>query len=117
MKTKKPPDIIGDYFKCTKLSLKHVLKNPEINTEKINKAVLSRYTNCCKSEKTFGLLLSGGFDSCLMTSVLIKELINNGHNFCDCEIYLFTIIRGLNNILRYFLLYFFWYESLLYVIR
>ena len=47
----------------------------------------------------------------------IKELINNGHNFCDCEIYLFTIIRGLNNILRYFLLYFFWYESLLYVIR
>ena len=30
MKTKKPPDIIGDYFKCTKLSLKHVLKNPDI---------------------------------------------------------------------------------------
>ncbi len=40
MKTKKPPNIIGDYFKCTKLSLKHVLKNPEINTEKINKAVM-----------------------------------------------------------------------------
>ena len=30
MKTKKPPDIIGDYFKCTKLSLKHVLKNSDI---------------------------------------------------------------------------------------
>ena len=41
MKTKKPPDIIGDYFKCTKLSLKHVLKNSDINLEKINKAVMT----------------------------------------------------------------------------
>ncbi len=40
MKTKKPPDIKGDNFKCTKLSLKHVLKNQEINLEKINKAVM-----------------------------------------------------------------------------
>ena len=31
MKIKKPPDIIGDYFKCTKLSLKHLLKNPDVN--------------------------------------------------------------------------------------
>ena len=31
MEIKKPPDIKGDYFKCTKLSLKHILKNPEIN--------------------------------------------------------------------------------------
>ena len=41
MKTKKPPDIIRDYFKCTKLSLKHVLKNSEINLGKINKAVMT----------------------------------------------------------------------------
>ncbi len=40
MEIKKPPDIKGDNFKCTKLSLKHVLKNQEINLEKINKAVM-----------------------------------------------------------------------------
>lgn len=58
--------------------------------EKINNAVLSRYSNCCNSEKTFGILLAG-FDSCLMTSVLIKELVKLEHDFIKCPIYLFTI--------------------------
>jgi hypothetical protein len=40
-KKTKPPDKTGDYFKATKLSLKHVLKNPEINSEKITKAVIT----------------------------------------------------------------------------
>ncbi len=40
-KKTKPPDKIGYYFKATKLSLKHVLKNPEINSEKITKAVIT----------------------------------------------------------------------------
>ena len=40
-KKTKPPDKTGDYFKATKLSLKHVLKNPEINNEKITKAVIT----------------------------------------------------------------------------
>ena len=40
-KKTKPPDKTGDCFKATKLSLKHVLKNPEINSEKITKAVIT----------------------------------------------------------------------------
>ena len=32
----KPPD----YFKCIKVPIKHILKNPEINISKINNAVI-----------------------------------------------------------------------------
>jgi len=37
---KKPPDKPTDYFKCVKIPLKHILKHPEINTSKINDAVI-----------------------------------------------------------------------------
>jgi len=40
METKKPPDKPPDYFKCVKIPLKHVLKNPEINLPKITNAVV-----------------------------------------------------------------------------
>ena len=36
----KPPDKSTDYFKCIKIPLKHVLKNPNINLPKITDAVI-----------------------------------------------------------------------------
>jgi hypothetical protein len=40
MEIKKPPDKSCDYFKCIKIPLKHILKNPEINTDKITNSVI-----------------------------------------------------------------------------
>ena len=39
-KKNKPPDKPTDYFKCVKIPLKHVLKNPDINLPKITDAVI-----------------------------------------------------------------------------
>lgn len=39
-KKNKPPDKSSDYFKCVKIPLKHVLKNPDINLPKITDAVI-----------------------------------------------------------------------------
>jgi len=39
-KKTKPPDKPTDYFKCVKIPLKHVLKNPDINLPKITDAVI-----------------------------------------------------------------------------
>ena len=39
-KKNKPPDKQTDYFKCVKIPLKHVLKNPDINLPKITDAVI-----------------------------------------------------------------------------
>jgi hypothetical protein len=39
-KKSKPPDKATDYFKCVKIPLKHVLKNPDINLPKISNAVI-----------------------------------------------------------------------------
>ena len=39
-KKTKPPDKPTDYFKCVKIPLKHVLKNPDINLPKITNAVI-----------------------------------------------------------------------------
>ena len=39
-KKTKPPDKATDYFKCVKVPLKHVLKNPDINSPKITDAVI-----------------------------------------------------------------------------
>jgi hypothetical protein len=39
-KKNKPPDKSTDYFKCVKIPLKHVLKNPDINLSKITDAVI-----------------------------------------------------------------------------
>ena len=40
MEIKKPPDKSLDFFKCIKVPLKHVLKNPDINLPKITNAVI-----------------------------------------------------------------------------
>jgi transposase len=39
-KKTKPPDKATDYFKCVKIPLQHVLKNPDINSPKITDAVI-----------------------------------------------------------------------------
>lgn len=39
-KKNKPPDKSFDFFKCVKIPLKHVLKNPDINLPKITDAVI-----------------------------------------------------------------------------
>jgi len=39
-KKNKPPDKPTDYFKCVKIPIKHVLKNPDINLPKITDAVI-----------------------------------------------------------------------------
>ena len=39
-KKTKPPDKLTDYFKCVKIPLKHVLKNPDINLPTITEAVI-----------------------------------------------------------------------------
>ena len=39
-KKTKPPYKSNDYFKCIKIPLKHVLKNPDINLPKITNAVI-----------------------------------------------------------------------------
>ena len=39
-KRTKPPDKSVDYFKCIKIPLKHILKNPDINLPKITDAVI-----------------------------------------------------------------------------
>lgn len=62
----------------------------------ITEAIISRYGECCEinehhTQLSFGILLSGGFDSSLMTSILIKYLISIDHDFSNCVIDLFTI--------------------------
>jgi hypothetical protein len=39
-KKTKPPDKSSDYFKCVKIPLKHILKNPNVNLPKITDAVI-----------------------------------------------------------------------------
>ena len=39
-KKTKPPDKPADYFKCVKIPIKHILKNPDINLPKITDAVI-----------------------------------------------------------------------------
>jgi len=39
-KKTKPPDKPTDYFKCVKIPIKHILKNPDINLPKITNAVI-----------------------------------------------------------------------------
>lgn len=40
MEIKKPPDKTPDYFKCVKVPIKHILKNPDINLTTIYDAVI-----------------------------------------------------------------------------
>lgn len=76
MKAKKPPDIIGDYYKCTKLSLKHILKNPEINLGKINKAVMVCNKIVIHALLFMKLYLLDYFEKNNKLPVINKEFVN-----------------------------------------
>lgn len=62
----------------------------------ITDSVISRYGECCEindhhTHLSFGILLSGGFDSSLMVSTLVKYLCSINHDFTNCALDLFTI--------------------------
>lgn len=54
----------------------------------ITNKTIERYT---LSNKNVGVLLSGGFDSCLICSIMIKYLISINYNFDDNPFKVFTI--------------------------
>lgn len=54
--------------------------------EFLTKSIIDRYE---LTEKSIGLLLSGGFDSCIMLSILIKHLVNK-YNY-SFPLHVFTI--------------------------
>jgi asparagine synthase (glutamine-hydrolysing) len=56
--------------------------------ELLTKSVIDRYN---LSNQPVGILMSGGFDSSIILSILIKYLISIGHNFEEYPVYTFTI--------------------------
>lgn len=60
--------------------------------EKIKQSVISRYNT---SDKTVGILLSGGFDSVLLTSLVIENLYQNNYDFTNNPFHIFTLGDGL----------------------
>jgi asparagine synthase (glutamine-hydrolysing) len=58
--------------------------------EKITKAVETRY-NSKDENHIVGVLLSGGFDSSIILSVLVRYLFENNHDFVKYPIHAFTI--------------------------
>jgi len=68
------PDILMDIY----TTLQNIIKD----------VVIERFDN---SNQPVGILLSGGFDSCLITSILIKYLISINHNFVKYPVHVFTI--------------------------
>lgn len=51
-------------------------------------SVISRYK---LSDRKTGILLSGGFDSCLMTSIIVKHLVDSNHDFTNEPFHVFTV--------------------------
>ena len=54
----------------------------------INNNIISRFNS---SDTSVGILLSGGFDSCLITSLLVKYLNDIQHDFLNKPLHVFTI--------------------------
>lgn len=75
---------------CTSVSTDpKTIENIYLNIRKlVISAIISRYNNC---DIPIGILLSGGFDSSLILSVLIEYLVSMNHNFIDYPIYAFTV--------------------------
>lgn len=55
--------------------------------EKLTKSIMERYTQNAK----LGVLLSGGFDSSIILSILVEELVKIGNNFEENQIHTFTV--------------------------
>lgn len=63
----------------------------------LTESIVSRYTS---TDKPIGILLSGGFDSCIITSILIEYMINTQHYNFDINknnFEIFTIGDNLNS--------------------
>jgi asparagine synthase (glutamine-hydrolysing) len=71
------PEIINDVY----FNIKDLL----------TKSVVQKYSLCDKEGISVGVLLSGGFDSCIILSILIKYLSSINHNFENEKIHVFTI--------------------------
>lgn len=54
----------------------------------VTKSVIKRYGT---SDVPVGILLSGGFDSCLITSIVVKNLAESGHDFEKNPVHVFTV--------------------------
>jgi len=78
---KATPEVINDVYN----NIKNLL----------TKSVIQKYNNSQKdpsdNKGSVGVLLSGGFDSCIIVSILIKYLISINHNFENEKIHVFTI--------------------------
>jgi asparagine synthase (glutamine-hydrolysing) len=82
------------------LSLSSIYQNIK---EKLRKSIITRY-NSKDNEHVVGVLLSGGFDSSIILSVLIEYLSSVNHNFEKYPLYAFTIgndIEHANNIVEF----------------
>jgi asparagine synthase (glutamine-hydrolysing) len=66
-------------------SIDSIYKNLQ---DKIKKSVISRYS---MSDKNVGILLSGGFDSVLLTSLVIENLIADNYDFTNNPFHVFTL--------------------------
>jgi asparagine synthase (glutamine-hydrolysing) len=66
-------------------ALSDIYKNLQ---EKITKSIIDRLNT---SDQKVGILLSGGFDSSLMLSIVIKYLVENEHDFVNNPFHVFTI--------------------------
>jgi asparagine synthase (glutamine-hydrolysing) len=60
----------------------------EYITTIIEENVISRYKN---SHKPLGILLSGGFDSCIITALLVKYLVSINNDFTLNPLHIFTV--------------------------
>lgn len=60
----------------------------------LQKAVILRTIS---SDVPLGVLLSGGFDSCIVLSLMVEYLASNNHDFISCPIHAFTI-GDINNV-------------------
>lgn len=54
----------------------------------LRKSVMDRFD---LADVPSGVLLSGGFDSCIILSILIKELVNREHDFVEGPLNVFTV--------------------------
>jgi hypothetical protein len=71
-KKTKPPDKPIDYFKCVKIPLKHVLKNPDINLPQITDAVIK-----CNKIVINTLILCGIMWLCIFLYMVWKNSDDN----------------------------------------
>lgn len=56
--------------------------------EKITHSIISRFN---MTDQNVGILLSGGFDSSLITCILVKYLVDNNHDFNKYPFHVFTV--------------------------